>query len=161
MPEIDRKISLYADVRKRIELLLDDQTDWIGAMSTVVCELHHSFDYFHWTGFYRVVESGMLQIGPYQGGIGCMHIQFGRGVCGKAAATGETQLVPDVHLFDGHIACSSSTLSELVVPIRSGDDQVVAVLDIDSDSPDAFDAIDASRLEGLCRYLSERFFSPD
>jgi len=155
------KISLYAGVRERIGLLIDDQTDWIGAMSTAACELHHTFDYFHWTGFYRVVDAERLQIGPYQGGHGCLHITFGRGVCGKAARTGRTLLVPDVSQFEDHIACSSTTTSELVVPIKSNDHRVVAVLDVDSDVPDAFDEVDVSGLEALCQYLSERFFSPD
>jgi len=96
-----------------------------------------------------VTAPGLLKIGPYQGGHGCLTIPFERGVCGAAARTGETQLVPDVEAFPGHIACSSSTRSELVIPLRDVEGRVFAVLDIDSDQPDAFDAADAERLEAL------------
>jgi hypothetical protein len=88
-------------------------------MATVACEVHHSDDRFDWTGFYRVTEPGLLKIGPYQGGHGCLVIPFDRGVCGAAARTGEIQLVPDVDAFPGHIACSSSTRSEIVLPVRN------------------------------------------
>ena len=103
----------YEDVLERIDALLGDDADWISAMATVACELHHAFDYYHWTGFYRAVGPTLLAVGPYQGGHGCLHIDFDRGVCGAAARTRQTQLVPDVEAFPGHIACSSSTRSEL------------------------------------------------
>lgn len=143
----------YADVFKRIESLLSEPCDWTAAMATVVCELHHAFDHYHWTGFYRTVRTEHLQVGPYQGGHGCLDIPFSRGVCGAAARERATQLVPDVELFPGHIACSSSTRSEVVVPVTDPEGTVIAVLDVDSDDPDAFDAVDQEALEMLCGQL--------
>lgn len=153
---LDKKAA-YEEIRQRIEALIDDKTDWIAAMATVACELHHAFDYYHWTGFYRAISDQMLLVGPYQGGHGCLEIAFDRGVCGAAARTRETQLVPDVHAFPGHIACSSSTLSEIVVPVITPEDRLLAVLDVDSDNPDAFDELDQKALEALCAWLGRRF----
>lgn len=147
----------YRPVMQRIEALLSEPCDWTAAMATVVCELHHAFDHFHWTGFYRTVRPEHLQVGPYQGGHGCLDIPFSRGVCGAAAREKQTQLVPDVEAFPGHIACSSSTRSEIVVPVTTREGQVVAVLDVDSDDPDAFDQEDQSALETLCSWLGERW----
>ena len=101
-------MSIHEDVFTRIRSLLEEENDWVSAMSTVVCELHNSFEHFHWTGFYRTVEPELLKIGPYQGGHGCLVIPFDKGICGAAARTGETQDVPDVHARPEHIACSSS-----------------------------------------------------
>ncbi|WP_022836700.1 GAF domain-containing protein [Salisaeta longa] len=150
-------VASYSDVRARIEALLDDSTDWIAAMATVACELHHAFDRFHWTGFYRNVGHERLLVGPYQGGHGCLEIPFDRGVCGAAARTRRTQLVPDVTAVPDHIACSSSTQSELVVPVLTPNDELLAVLDIDSDDLAAFDTDDQEALEDLCRMLGARF----
>jgi GAF domain-containing protein len=151
----------YADTRRRIESLLDGQTDWIAAMATVACELHHSFAHYDWTGFYRVVAEDRLLVGPYQGPHGCLHIDFDRGVCGAAARTRETQLVPDVDEFPDHIACQSSTRSEIVVPVLTPDDRLLAVLDVDSDTLGAFDEIDQAHLEDLCQMLGEQFADTD
>jgi GAF domain-containing protein len=115
----------------------------------VACEIHHSDDRFDWTGFYRVTEPGLLKIGPYQGAHGCLVIPFDRGVCGAAARTGQIQLVPDVEAFPGHIACSSSTRSELVLPVRNGAGELIGVLDIDSDRPAAFKEDDARALDAI------------
>lgn len=147
----------YAAILERIEVILDGETDWVSAMATVACELHHSFEYYDWTGFYRVTAPALLKIGPYQGGHGCLEITFDRGVCGAAARERRTMLVPDVHAFPGHIACSSSTASEVVVPVLSPDGEVIAVLDVDSDSPEAFRDVDAEALERLCQDLGLRF----
>jgi L-methionine (R)-S-oxide reductase len=98
-----------------------------------------------------VTEPGLLKIGPYQGGHGCLVIPFERGVCGAAARTGQTQLVPDVDAFPGHIACASSTRSELVIPVRDASGAVIAVLDIDSDQPDAFTQDDADQLQAILK----------
>lgn len=152
-PQEDR----YAEVLRTIDALLDGETDWVAAMATVACELHHAFEHFHWTGFYRAVSASELVIGPYQGGHGCLRIAFGRGVCGAAAAERTTQLVPDVELFPGHIACSSSTRSEIVVPVLRPDGTVLAVLDVDSDDEAAFDEVDQQHLEALCAELGRRF----
>ena len=120
-------------------------------MATVACELHHADARFDWTGFYRVTGPEVLKIGPYQGGHGCLVIPFSRGVCGAAARTRQTQLVPDVEAFPGHIACSSSTRSEIVVPVIGANDRLIGVLDIDSDRPEAFTEADAEALEGMMR----------
>ena len=120
-------------------------------MATVACELHHASDRFDWTGFYRVTGPETLKIGPYQGGHGCLVIPFARGVCGAAARTRQTQIVPDVKAFADHIACASSTRSEIVVPVLGANDRLIGVLDIDSDRPDAFNAEDAAALEALMR----------
>jgi len=151
------KADTYVDTRRRIEALLDGQTDWVAAMATVACELHHSFARYDWTGFYRVVAEHRLLVGPYQGPHGCLHIDFDRGVCGAAARTRETQLVPDVEAFPDHIACQSSTRSEIVVPVLTPDDRLLAVLDVDSDTLGAFDETDQEHLESLCRMLGEQF----
>lgn len=147
----------YLDVEGRIASLLDGETDWIAAMATVACELHASFDYFDWTGFYRAVSDRLLVVGPYQGGHGCLRIDFARGVCGAAARTRTTQLVADVHAFEGHIACSSSTRSEIVVPIVGPSRGLLGVLDVDSDEPAAFGPIDREALERVCADLGRRF----
>lgn len=147
----------YRAVFARIDALLSEPCDWTAAMATVACELHHAFDHFHWTGFYRTVRPGHLQVGPYQGGHGCIDIPFERGVCGAAARTRETQLVADVNAFPGHIACSSSTVSEIVVPVLTPEGRVVAVLDVDSDLPAAFDDQDREALEILCHTLGQRW----
>jgi L-methionine (R)-S-oxide reductase len=115
----------YDDVSAALRSLLGGEDDWVAAMATTVCELHHAFDYFHWTGFYRAVAPELLVIGPYQGSHGCLRIPFSRGVCGAAARTRRTQLVDDVHAREDHIACSSTTRSEIVVPILRPDGRVV------------------------------------
>jgi len=144
------KQEAYDLVLPRIRELIADETDLIAVMATVACELHHAFDYYDWTGFYRVVGPGLLKVAPYQGSHGCLTISFDRGVCGAAARLGQTQIVPDVHAFPGHIACSSSTRSEIVVPVMAPDGTLVAVLDVDSDRPGAFDEIDRTGLEKIC-----------
>lgn len=144
----------YADLRSRIRALTEGEDDPVALMATLACEIHHADDRFDWTGFYRVVAPGLLKIGPYQGGHGCLTIPFARGVCGAAARTGQVQIVPDVEAFPDHIACSASTRSEIVLPVRDGTGQLIAVLDIDSDRPAAFDETDA---EGLSAILSDVF----
>ena len=144
----------YTSLARTIAVLTAGETDEVALMATIVCELHHADERFDWTGFYRVTEPGLLKIGPYQGGHGCLQIPFDRGVCGAAARTGEVQLVPDVDAFPGHIACASSTRSELVLPVRNSQGDIIAVLDIDSDKPDAFTEADA---EGLAAILNDCF----
>ncbi|WP_170336806.1 GAF domain-containing protein [Ruegeria arenilitoris] len=139
----------YDTLAKTIAALTEGETDEVALMATVTCEVHHSDDRFDWTGFYRVTEPGLLKIGPYQGGHGCLVIPFERGVCGAAARTGETQLVPDVDAFPGHIACASSTRSELVLPVRNAAGEIIAVFDIDSDLPDAFTQADADAIGAI------------
>lgn len=139
----------YKTLAKTIAALTEGETDDVALMATIACEVHHADDRFDWTGFYRVTEPGVLKIGPYQGGHGCLVISFERGVCGAAARTGEVQLVPDVEAFPGHIACASSTRSELVLPVRNAAGDVIAVFDIDSDQPDAFTETDAGQLSEI------------
>jgi GAF domain-containing protein len=136
----------YTTLSKTIASLTDGETDAVALMATVACEVHHADDRFDWTGFYRVVAPELLKIGPYQGGHGCLVIPFARGVCGAAARTGEVQLVPDVDAFPGHIACASSTRSELVLPVWNGNGELLGVFDIDSDQPDAFTQEDADQM---------------
>ena len=136
----------YDTLAKTIHSLTEGETDEVALMATLVCELHHAYDRFDWTGFYRVTEPNLLKIGPYQGGHGCLQIPFSRGVCGAAARTREVQLVDDVEAFEGHIACASSTSSELVLPVFNAAGDVIAVLDIDSDQPAAFIKEDAQAL---------------
>jgi len=148
----------YEEVRRRLDALLDGETDWVAAMATVACELHHSFAHFDWTGFYRAVPSDeRLVVGPYQGPHGCLHIPYERGVCGAAARTQKTQLWPDVSDAPDHIACQSSTQSEIVVPVVTPDGRLLAVLDVDSDTLGAFDETDREHLELLCQSLGEQF----
>lgn len=147
------KQQTWREVRQRIDALVQDDTDWIATLSTVCCELHNAFEHFHWTGFYRVVRPGHLQVGPYQGGHGCVDIAFGRGVCGASAQDKRTIRLDDVDSFPGHIACSSTTRSEIVIPVVTNSGEVIAVLDVDSDWPAAFDGEDQEALESLCAWL--------
>lgn len=144
----------YKDLRARIAAICEGETDEIAKMATVSCELFHNDDRFDWVGFYRVTAPEMLKIGPYQGGHGCLTIPFSRGVCGAAARTRETQLVADVNAFEGHIACASSTQSEIVLPVFNPKGDLIAVLDIDSNQPDAFTDNDA---KALAEILSDSF----
>ena len=147
---------MHKDIVKGLAAQLEGDLPWISVLSTTVCVLHHSFSHFHWTGFYCVSAAEMLTVGPYQGGHGCIWIPFERGVCGAAARTKSTQWVRDVHARADHIACSSSTKSEVVVPVLYNN-AVVAVLDIDSDIPDAFSAADVSFLESVAQLVSQKY----
>ncbi|PCJ08732.1 MAG: diguanylate cyclase [Rhodobacteraceae bacterium] len=144
----------YTFLAKTIAALTTGETDEVALMATVACEVHFSDDRFDWTGFYRVTAPDLLKIGPYQGGHGCLQIPFSRGVCGAAARTGEVQLVADVDAFAGHIACASSTRSELVLPVFNGLGTLIGVFDIDSNLPNAFSQQDADALAAI---LSEVF----
>ncbi|SFS90081.1 GAF domain-containing protein [Sulfitobacter marinus] len=137
----------YATLAETLQSLTHGETDAVALMATVACEVHHADDRFDWTGFYRVTEPELMKIGPYQGGHGCLVIPFSRGVCGAAARTGETQLVADVDAFPGHIACASSTRSELVLPVWNGAGDLIGVFDIDSNQPDAFTQEDADQFQ--------------
>jgi L-methionine (R)-S-oxide reductase len=132
-----------------IRALIHGERDEIAVLATVAAELRLAFPHFHWVGFYRVVSPGLLKVGPYQGGHGCLTIPFERGVCGRCARENRTQIVADVRQLPYHIACSATTLSEIVVPVRDARDEVRAVLDIDSDLPGAFDLVDQEALEAL------------
>jgi L-methionine (R)-S-oxide reductase len=139
----------YAQLRQSLKALCHGETDSVALMATITCELHHAHELSDWTGFYRVTGPETLKIGPYQGGHGCLVIPFSRGVCGAAARTGLAQLVPDVDAFPGHIACASSTRSELVLPVWNGAGRLLGVLDLDSNTPAAFTETDVSELGRL------------
>lgn len=139
----------YQETTASIRALCHGETDTVALMATLVCEVHHAHPFADWTGFYRVTAPGLLKIGPYQGGHGCLVIPFTRGVCGAAALTGKVQNVPDVELFAGHIACSSSTRSELVLPVWNAAGKLLGVLDLDSDTPAAFTKADEDWLVPL------------
>ena len=153
------KPPLYRKTLDRIRALIAGETDEIAVMATVVAELYQAFDHFHWVGFYRVVSPGLLKVGPYQGGHGCLSIPFERGVCGRCAREKTTQLVADVTALPYHIACSSTTLSEIVVPVIDATGAVRAVLDIDSDLPDIFDTVDQVALETLAEMVGLACFA--
>lgn len=146
----------YNTLSKTLASLTEGEDDTVALMATFACELHHSDDRFDWTGFYRVVAPDLLKIGPYQGGHGCLKIPFSRGVCGAAARSGEAQLVADVDAFPGHIACASSTRSELVLPVWNTADQLIAVLDIDSDQANAFTLDDQQQLAAILQQVFAR-----
>ena len=139
----------YRDLAAVIASLTSGETDCVALMATVACEVHFADDRFDWTGFYRVVGPELLKIGPYQGGHGCLVIPFSRGVCGAAARTRAVQRVDDVEAFPGHIACASSTRSELVLPVVNGAGRLLGVFDIDSDQPAAFTPADATALAAI------------
>lgn len=145
------KAERYAEVEGDILAVLEGEPNVTARMATVASILADAFPAFFWTGFY-VVDSAKdreLVVGPYQGTLGCLRIAYGRGVCGAAAATGVTQIVPDVHAFPGHIACDSRSASEIVVPVKGPDGELIAVFDVDATEKAAFDAVDADCLERL------------
>ena len=139
----------YPALIRTISALAEGEADEVALMATLACEIHHSDDRFDWTGFYRVTEPEVLKIGPYQGGHGCLVIPFSRGVCGAAARSGEIQIVPDVDAYPGHIACASTTRSELVLPVFGAGGRLIGVLDIDSNRPAAFTEEDARNLKEI------------
>lgn len=147
------KAGRYATVAEEIASVLDGEPNLTARMATVASMLAASFDTFFWTGFYVVdpQKEHELVVGPYQGTLGCLRIAFGRGVCGTAAATGQTQLVPDVHAFPGHIACDGLSASEVVVPVFDAAGQLIAVFDVDSTELAAFDEVDAHWLEKILK----------
>lgn len=138
----------YETVAKTISALTAGENDAIAKMATISCELYHNLEGFDWVGFYRVVEPELLKIGPYQGGHGCLVIPFDKGVCGACARDEEVQIVDDVNAFSGHIACSSSTQSEIVLPVYE-DGKLIAVLDVDSDKPADFNEADKEALNAI------------
>lgn len=141
----------YRLLTKQISALIEGETDSVAVMANVCAAIHEMMGFF-WTGFYRV-KNGELVLGPFQGPVACMHIGFGRGVCGTAWKQRETIVVPDVEQFPGHIACSSLSRSEIVVPVFSKDGEVQAVFDIDSKELATFDDTDRQYLEEICRMI--------
>lgn len=148
------KSDMYRELVRSADALTSGETDGVANMSNIAALLWEFLPDVNWTGFYRVVD-GELVLGPFQGKAACIRIPFGRGVCGAAAQTGETQLVEDVHAFPGHIACDANSASELVVPVmRNG--QVIAVVDLDSPSRGRFDQDDVLGIESLVAVIADR-----
>lgn len=147
------RAEIYAQAARVIAAVLEGEPNLTARMATVAAMLAASFDHYFWTGFYVVdpERPRELVVGPYQGTLGCLRIAFGRGVCGAAAETGTTQLVPDVHAFPGHIACDSRSASEIVVPVFDPAGRLIAVFDVDSETPAAFDEVDRQGLEAILR----------
>ena len=145
------KTEKYRLLERQVAALLEGETDVIAKMANVAAVLHETFG-FWWTGFYRVAEDELV-LGPFQGPVACMHIPFGKGVCGTAWKRNETVVVPDVEQFPGPIACSSASRSEIVVPVHGPDGAVTAVLDIDSDRLATFDEEDRGWLEKIVTWL--------
>lgn len=145
------KEARYSLLERQIASLLEGEPDSIARMANVAAVLHASFG-FWWTGFYRVIGNELV-LGPFQGPVACMHILFGKGVCGTAWQRNASVVVPDVEAFPGHIACSSASRSEIVVPVHDATGSVTAVLDIDSDKPATFDEVDREWLERIVKYI--------
>ncbi|MGE5567221.1 MAG: GAF domain-containing protein [Parcubacteria group bacterium] len=150
------KETRYRELAAEIASVLEGERNVTARMATVASMLANSFDHYFWTGFYVVDpdKPDELVVGPYQGTLGCLRIAFGKGVCGTAAATRVTQLVRDVNAFPGHITCDSRSQSEIVVPVLGPSGDLIAVFDVDSDRPAAFDEIDQRWLETI---LTETF----
>jgi GAF domain-containing protein len=149
------KPEAYALLLEQTRAVLAGISDPIAAMATTSALIHHGFGHL-WTGYYRVVDDGrLLRVGPYQGTLGCLEIEFGKGVCGVAAANDETVVVPDVNLFPGHITCDARSRSEIVVPVHDATGALIAVLDVDAEIPGAFDDDDRAGLEQLVRWFAE------
>lgn len=146
----------YQDLKAEIDSVVSGETYVPARYASAACLLAQAFSpRFFWTGFYVVdpQKPSELVVGPYQGTLGCLRIPFGKGVCGACAERKESILVPDVHAFPGHIACDSRTNSEIVVPVFDASGALRAVLDVDSEQPNAFDALDRSGLEAICHTL--------
>lgn len=146
------KETLYKDLLAKAKALTEGESDTVAKMATVAALLHQGL-HFWWTGFYRVI-GGELVHGPFQGPVACIRIPYGKGVCGTAWKEGRTIVVPDVEKFPGHIACSSESRSEIVVPVRGASGDITAVLDIDSAELSTFDEVDAKWLEEIAECLS-------
>ncbi len=150
------KHTRYQELTAEIESVVTGETSMTARYATAACLLAEAFrPRFFWTGFYLVdpLKPNELVVGPYQGTLGCLRIPFGRGVCGTVATSCASLIVPDVHAFEGHIACDSATNSEIVVPVFDKHKNLAAVLDVDSAEPDAFDETDRSGLERICERL--------
>lgn len=149
------KAERWATLLPQVEAMLEGEADAVAAMANVAAMIHYTFDNL-WTGFYRVVADALV-LGPFQGPLACVRIKRGRGVCGTAWAKAATLIVPDVEQFPGHIACSSLSRSEIVVPIIGCDGEVKGVIDIDSEQLGTFDATDAAALERIAALLAPIF----
>ena len=141
---------VYKDIINRIDSLIKGENDVISKMSTISCEIYHSFDHFSWVGFYRLVDESTLKVGPYQGTHGCLTIDINKGVCGNCVREKKPQIENDVNSIPYHIACSGDTKSEIVIPVFNKVKNIIAVLDIDSTAVNSFDSIDEKYLIIIC-----------
>lgn len=142
------KAAAYEEAAAQLDALLAGESHPVLKMATINGVLRAALPYYYWVGFY-LVHQGELIVGPYQGTLGCLHISFDRGVCGAAARTGEVQIVPDVREFPGHIACDSNSRSEICVPVRDAQGELIAVFDVDSTLAGSFDELDKQYLTKL------------
>ena len=147
----------YQTVLRTIKSLIEDESDLVSVMSTITCELYHAFEPFIWVGFYRLVDETTLKVGPYQGTHGCLTINLDKGVCGKCVRDDAIQIENDVSAIPHHIACSSETKSEIVLPVRDLKSRVRAVLDVDANTINCFDAIDKEYLTKICELISPHY----
>ena len=150
----ENKEKRYQKLVKELEVMTDGEENRISVLANTAALLHNTMDYYFWTGFY-LVEGSELALGPFQGPVACYRIRKGRGVCGAAWQEEKTQVVTDVEQFSGHIACSSLSRSEIVVPIYNRNHEVAAVLDVDSTELGSFDAVDQKYLEQVAAILSQ------
>ena len=148
IPTAGEKSALYAQCRESLAAMLEGENETLVILSSIVAVLHQSMPHYFWTGFYRVVD-GELCVGPYQGTPACLRIARGRGVCGTAWAEGRAIVVADVNEFPGHIACDARSVSEIVIPWKNRDGNVIAILDVDSTLRGAFDEVDLEALSAL------------
>ncbi len=146
------KPELYRELAEAAQALVHGEPDPVANMANLSALIWQFLPQLNWAGFYRMVDGGLV-LGPFQGKAACIRIPLGQGVCGTAAVSGETQLVPDVHAFPGHIACDAASASELVVPVKR-DGKVIAVIDLDSPKLDRFDAEDAAGIEALAQVIA-------
>ena len=147
------KPELYRELVDAARAIVEGEPDAVANMANLSALIWQFLPQLNWAGFYRMVD-GELVLGPFQGKAACIRIPLGQGVCGTAAASGETQLVPDVHAFPGHIACDAASASELVVPVKH-DGKVIAVIDLDSPVLNRFDADDAAGIEALAAAIAQ------
>lgn len=157
LPETAERAEIYGALLPQVEAVIAGTDDLIANLANVAAMLREAFG-FYWVGFYRAVSPGLLVLGPFQGPLACVEIPFGKGVCGTAAAERRTVLVPDVNAFAGHIACSSLSRSEIVVPLVAGG-ATRLVLDVDSDKLDDFDEVDRRGLEAIVALIGARNFT--
>lgn len=146
--EQNKKAARYARLYNQIVEQLPKSNNMISNMATIVAILHHKMDKYFWTGFY-LLHNGKLQVGPYQGSLACIDLQKDTGVCWAGVNRGETLIVDDVNQFPGHIACDSRSQSEIVIPLRNSEGEIIGVLDVDSSDLAAFDEVDAEWLEKI------------
>lgn len=150
--DANKKKKRYERVHKQIESLMDGKTGLIANMATIAAVLSHKIDYFFWTGFY-ILRDDKLIVGPYQGPVACMHLEKNTGVCWAGVNQNKAILVPNVEEFPGHIACDSRSKSEIVIPVRNPDNEIIAVLDVDSKELNSFDETDAKWLGKIVELL--------